>query len=124
MTPGRPIVRFEALVIHPNDQEVLIDGVPVELTRGEFHLLCLLASHAGRAFTRREIIDAVMGEDYPATDRTVDVQVNGLRKKLREYGNWIETVRGTGYRFQPETPTGQTGRSPSEILEFPPKPNL
>ncbi len=118
MTTDRPIVCLEGLVVHPDDRVVLIDGGPVGLTRTEFRLLRFLARHAGRAFTRREIIDGVRGEDYPASDRTIDVQVNGLRKKLRQYGNWIETVRGTGYRFQPETPTGQTGPSPSAIPDL------
>ena len=110
-----PSVCFEGMAIDPNGQEILIDGTPVEATRTEFSLLYFLVCHVGRTFTRREIIDAVRGESYPATDRTVDVHVNGLRKKLGKYGGWIETVRCTGYRFQLELSVEQTRPSASEI---------
>ena len=101
--------------MEPDGWEVSIDGTPAEVTRTEFSLLYFLARHVGRTFTRREIIDAVQGENYPATDRTVDVQVNALRKKLGKYKGWIETVRGTGYRFRLELSAGQTKPSVSEI---------
>ncbi len=93
-------MHLEGLVIHPDERIVSVDGNSIPLTKTEHRLLQLLADNADRAFTRREIIDAVQGEDYPATDRSVDVQVNGLRKKLGKHGDRIETVRGTGYRFQ------------------------
>ena len=54
----------------------------------------------GVVFTRNQIVDGVHGDDYPVTDRSVDVQVVGLRKKLGPYGVYIETVRGVGYRFK------------------------
>ena len=113
MNTDYPSLCFEELAIHPNAQEASIDGASAGLTRTEFSLLHLLVRHVGRTFTRREIIDAVRGENYPATDRTVDVHVNGLRKKLREYGDWIETVRGTGYKFQPGLSAGQPAVAPS-----------
>ncbi|NIQ94473.1 MAG: winged helix-turn-helix domain-containing protein, partial [Desulfuromonadales bacterium] len=53
-------------------------------------------------FTRGQIVDAVRGEDYAVTERSVDVQIVGLRKKLKDYGKYIETVRGVGYRFRDE----------------------
>jgi two-component system phosphate regulon response regulator PhoB len=59
-----------------------------------------LARKPGWAFTRAQIVDAVKGEDYPVTERSVDVQVVGLRKKLGPLGGYIETVRGVGYRFR------------------------
>jgi two-component system phosphate regulon response regulator PhoB len=54
----------------------------------------------GLVFTRDQIVEGVHGDDYPVTDRSVDVQVVGLRKKLLDYGAYIETVRGVGYRFK------------------------
>lgn len=104
----------EGLVIDPDERKVLVDGVSVRLTITEHRLLCHLADNAGRTFTRREIIGAVKGEDYPATDRTVDVQVNGLRKKLGKHGDWIEAVRGMGYRFRRYAPAVPTKPAESE----------
>jgi two-component system phosphate regulon response regulator PhoB len=94
------VVQVRSLVIHPGRHEVTIGGKPLELTFTEFRLLHFLARRPGWAFTRAQIVDAVKGEDYPVTDRSVDVQVAGLRKKLGEWGNYIETVRGVGYRFK------------------------
>ena len=80
--------------------EVAVDGNPIELTATEFHILNFLIRHPGWVFTRSQIIDGVKGTDYPVTDRSVDVQIVGLRKKLGEAGNFIETVRGIGYRLK------------------------
>ena len=88
------------LSIHPGRHEVTLAGTPVELTYTEFALLQFLAKRPGWAFTRTQIVDAVKGEDYPVTERSVDVQVAGLRKKLGAFGSYIETVRGVGYRFR------------------------
>jgi two-component system, OmpR family, alkaline phosphatase synthesis response regulator PhoP len=88
------------LTIDPGRHEVLIDNKPVQLTFTEFRLLHFLASKPGWAFTRSQIVDAVKGEDYPVTERSVDVQVTGLRRKLGDLGSYIETVRGVGYRFK------------------------
>lgn len=93
-------ITIRELVIHPGRHEVLIDGKPIDLTFTEFRLLHFLARKPGWAFTRTQIVDAVRGEDYPVTERSVDVQVVGLRKKLGEMGSSIETVRGVGYRFK------------------------
>ncbi len=93
-------IRIHSLVIHPGRHEVLIAGKPVELTFTEFRLLHFLARKPGWAFSRSQIVDAVKGEDYPVTERSVDVQVVGLRKKLGSLGSYIETVRGVGYRFK------------------------
>jgi len=93
-------VTVHDLVIHPGWHEVLLAGKPVDLTFTEFRLLHFLARKPGWAFTRGQIVDAVKGEDYPVTERSVDVQVAGLRKKLGSYGDYIETVRGIGYRFK------------------------
>ena len=88
------------LEIDPGRRAVLGGGRPVDLTYTEFQLLTMLARRPGWVFTRTQIVDAVRGSDYPVTDRSVDVQVVGLRKKLGTYGNYIETVRGVGYRFK------------------------
>ncbi len=79
---------------------VKLGGTDVELTATEFDLLLFLARHRGWVFTRDQIIDEVKGTDYPVTDRSVDVQVVGLRRKLGAAGAMIETVRGVGYRMK------------------------
>ncbi len=88
------------IVINPQRHEVLVRGKPVTLTYVEFRLLHYLARRPGWVFTRQQIIDNVRGDNYPVTDRSVDVQVVGLRKKLGPCGYLIETVRGVGYRFK------------------------
>ncbi|MBS0209986.1 MAG: response regulator [Planctomycetes bacterium] len=93
-------IRAHELVIDPGRHEVTLQGEPLQLTYTEFRLLHFLALKPGWAYTRSQIVDAVRGEDYPVTERAVDVQVTGLRKKLGEYGQYIETVRGVGYRFK------------------------
>lgn len=93
------ILQVHNLVIHPGRHEVLVDSQPVELTFTEFRILHCLARRPGWVFTRYQIVDAVRGEGYPVTDRSVDVQIVGLRKKLGSAGKHIETVRGVGYRF-------------------------
>lgn len=93
-------VTIHELVIHPGCHEVKLSGAPLELTYTEFRLLHFLSRKPGWAFTRSQIVDAVKGEDYPVTERSVDVQIAGLRKKLGECGSYIETVRGIGYRFK------------------------
>ncbi|HEY5653397.1 MAG TPA: response regulator [Pontiella sp.] len=82
--------------------KVAVDDNDISLTFTEFKVLQLLANQPGRVFTRYQIVDAVHGADYPVTDRSVDVQIVGLRKKLGEAGPFIETVRGIGYRFKEE----------------------
>ena len=94
------MLRIHDIVIHPGRHEVLINGKPVQLTLTEFGILEYLARRPGWVFTRTQIVDAVKGEDYYVTDRSVDVQIVGLRKKLGTAGTYIETVRGVGYRFK------------------------
>ncbi len=97
---GAAVIRVHDLVIHPGRHEVLLQGQPVDLTITEFRLLQLLAQRPGWVFTRSQIVSRVHGDDYPVTDRSVDVQIVGLRKKLGPAGRYIETVRGVGYRFK------------------------
>ena len=94
------VIRIHDLIIDPRRHEVLVNGEPVVLTFTEFGILNYMARRPGWVFTRFQIVDAVKGEDYPVTDRSVDVQIVGLRKKLGPAGNYIETVRGVGYRFK------------------------
>ncbi|MEN6407409.1 MAG: winged helix-turn-helix domain-containing protein [Thermoguttaceae bacterium] len=79
--------------------EALVDGRPLHLTKRQFQLLHFLASHPGEVFSRKQLIEAVQGPDYPATDRSIDSQLVGLRRKLGSLAGSIEAVRGVGYRF-------------------------
>jgi len=94
------VVTIHNLVIHPGRREVRVDGSEVHLTFTEFGILYHLVKRPGWVFTRSQIVDAVRGTDYFVTDRSVDVQIAGLRKKLGRSGRFIETVRGVGYRFK------------------------
>ncbi len=93
------IITIGDMVIHQGRHEVRVNTEVINLTLTEFRILQLLAQKPGWVFTRYQIVDAVRGEDYPVTDRSVDVQIVGLRRKLGSYGKCIETVRGVGYRF-------------------------
>jgi two-component system alkaline phosphatase synthesis response regulator PhoP len=94
------VLEIHQMVIHPGRHEVLVQGRPVDLTATEFRLLAFLARRPGWVFTRSQIVQGVQGEDYAVTERAVDVQIVGLRKKLGAAGQYIETVRGVGYRLK------------------------
>ena len=94
------IARYGDLVVDPVKHEVTIAGAPVELTMTEFKLLQFLIVNRGRAYTRNELLNAVLGKDSMVVDRNVDVHVATLRKKLGAYGNHILTIRGLGYKFR------------------------
>ena len=95
-------IRIHSIEIDVPRYKVLVEGKEISLTSTEFKVLCLMTTQPGRVFTRYQIVDEVHGEDYPVTDRSVDVQIVGLRKKLGSAGIYIETVRGIGYRFKEE----------------------
>ncbi len=95
-------IMIHDLVIDVARHETLVEGEPVNLSATEFSILRFLAENPGWVFSRNQIIDSVKGEDYPVTARSVDVQILGIRKKLGEAGNIIETVRGIGYRMKGE----------------------
>ncbi|MDO5554756.1 MAG: response regulator transcription factor [Planctomycetia bacterium] len=78
---------------------VELDNATLNLTFGEFEMLKLLASHPNRVFTRNQLVCETRGDDYPVTDRAIDVQILGLRRKLKTHAGMIETIRGIGYRF-------------------------
>ncbi len=102
-TRDTDVIRIFNIVIHPGRHTVTVDDKPVQLTYSEFKLLQFLARHPGWVYSRYQIVDALRGSDYPVTERAIDVQVVGLRKKLGAAGKYIETVRAVGYRFrQPE----------------------
>ena len=94
------VLQYDTLSIDTRKHLVTIAGEPIGLTHTEFQLLHYLCGKPGWVFTRSQIVDALKGTDYPVTDRSVDVQVVGLRKKLAGFGSRIETVRGVGYRFK------------------------
>ncbi len=96
-------LHISGLSLKLGQREVKVDGKIVEnLTFTEFQILFLLCSHPGWVFTRYQIIEKIRGDNYPVTDRSVDYQIVGLRKKLGTAGNLIKTVRGVGYRFMPD----------------------
>lgn len=97
---AQKVARFGDLVIDSVKHEVSIDGEVVKLTVTEFKLLRHLVAHKGRAFTRNELLNAVIGQDAFVIDRNVDVHVATLRKKLGSYGQHILTIRGLGYKFR------------------------
>ena len=94
------VIQVEGMQIHPGRHEVRMGENVVDLTPSEFRILHYLARRPGWVYSRDQIIDAIRGYGYVVTDRAIDVQVVGLRKKLGDYGKFIETVRGIGYRFR------------------------
>lgn len=94
------VIHVGDITIHPGRHETLVKGKPAELTLTEFRILQFLARRPGWVFTRGQIVEAVRKEDYSVTDRAVDFQIVGLRKKLGPCAKYIETVRGVGYRFK------------------------
>jgi phosphate regulon transcriptional regulator PhoB len=96
------LLRRGDLVIDLERREVTCGDRAIELTATEFRLLHFLTSHPGRVYSRGELIDNVLGRDVEVLDRTVDVHILALRKKLGKHGALVETVRGFGYRFQQE----------------------
>ena len=92
-------IEIRELSIHTSRREVKVEGAVIELTFTEFQILHLLTSNPGWVYTRNQIIDTVRGDNYPVTDRSVDFQIVGLRKKLKSAGKYIKTVRGVGYKF-------------------------
>lgn len=95
-------INVHDLTIDPSRHEVWAKDTRVDLTRTEFNILRTLARRPGLVLSRGQIVDSVHGDDYPVTDRAIDVQIVSLRKKLGPCGKYIETVRGVGYRFKDE----------------------
>lgn len=98
-TTGKQL-QIDGLFIDAARHLASLDGEELVLTATEFSILHYLAKNRGFVFTRKQVIVAVHGENYPVTGRSIDVQITSLRKKLGRYGDSIETVRGVGYRFK------------------------
>jgi len=97
--PERDVLAIHGLEMDRWRHRSTLDGRELALTVTEFRLLWALARQPGRAFTRHELMDASMGENAVAQDRTIDVHIKSVRQKLGQRANLIETVRGVGYRF-------------------------
>lgn len=98
MSDGR---RIDGLLLDERGRSARLGDEVLSLTRLEFRILALLAGHPGRVFTRQQIIDATQGDERLVTERTVDVQLVGLRRKLGAWAAHVETIRGIGYRVKP-----------------------
>lgn len=96
----KPIIERGDLKIHTGRHEVTIKGKQIDLTHLEFRILLTLAKKPGWVMTRYQIVDATRGEGVSVTDRSIDVHIVSLRKKLGEENEYIETVRGVGYKFR------------------------
>ena len=100
-TPGeKTVLQSGKLKLDVERHNCFYGETPLDLFATEFSILAHLMSHPDIVFSREKLITAVRGPDYPVTNRSVDVQILGLRKKLGEAGDMIETIRGVGYRFK------------------------
>ncbi len=93
-------IESQGVTIDRHAHRALMNGEEMPLTPTEFRLLETLLKQAGRAFTRYELMDSAIGEDAVVLERTIDVHVKSLRKKMGDASDLIETVRGVGYRFR------------------------
>ena len=95
-----PLLKLKGLTLDENQHTVTIDDQRVVLTYKEYELLRLFLSHPGMAFSREQLLQTVWNTDYAVETRTVDMHIRTLRQKLGEYGRYIETIRGVGYRLE------------------------
>ena len=98
--PQAKLLRYEGLKVDTCSKTVSVDGTDIDLTRTEYDLLALLLSRRGQVFTRQELLDRVWPDDVIVTERTVDVNITRLRKKLGNYASYILTRQGFGYFFK------------------------
>ena len=99
---NKTILRNGKLSLDTEKHAVFLGDEPLDLFATEFAILAAFMSNPDIVFTRQKLITAIRGPDYPVTDRSIDVQILGLRKKLKDCGEMIKTVRGVGYRFKPQ----------------------
>ena len=99
-TGAAKMIESQGISIDPGRYRVTVGDRPVHLTRTEFRLLESMARKPGRVFSRAELIDSALGEDTLVLERTIDVHIRSLRKKLESHAELIQTVRGVGYRFR------------------------
>jgi len=98
---AQKIVQYKELKIHTDEYRVELKNKVLDLTYSEFEILLSMAKHAGRVYTRSELISMLRGDDgFNITERAIDVQIVSLRKKLGDFGDNIETVRGVGYKLK------------------------
>ncbi len=100
---GEDKLTFGKLLIEVSKCRVLVNKEEITLTSTEFKILLLLAQKPGHVFTRDQFISNIQGDNVFVTGRTIDTHIAGLRKKLGEEANVIETIRGIGYRFKDES---------------------
>ena len=94
------IMRFNELTINSTTHEIKINNELIHTNTTEFNLLNKIANKPSWVFSRIQLIDAIRGDGYIVTDRIIDVIIVSLRKKLKDYGSYIQTIRGIGYRFK------------------------
>ena len=95
-----PLLKLKGLTLDENQHTVTIDDQRVVLTYKEYELLRLFLSHPGMAVSREQLLQTVWNTEYAVETRTVDMHIRTLRQKLGEYGRYIETIRGVGYRLE------------------------
>ncbi|MFG0261378.1 MAG: response regulator [Novipirellula sp. JB048] len=105
-----PLIASQGVTIDPIRYRVTVDEAVVHLTRSEFRLLECLLRQPGRVFSRAELIDVALGEDTLVLERTIDVHIRSLRKKMGTHAERVQTVRGVGYKF----------RDPADLAESSP----
>ncbi len=119
-TAAGGVVIIESIEIDSTNHTVLRDGKELTLTPTEFRLLWTLGRQPGRTFSRHELLDCCRGEDANSMERTIDVHVRALRKKLDDLADIVETVRGIGYRCRPKsTSAARTPGAEAESVEDP-----
>ena len=94
-------IAYDGLSINTDTYVVKIDGNELTLPRKEFELLAFFMNQPDTVFSRKSLLSSIWEDDVYVVDRTIDVHINRIRSKLMEYKNWIETVKGVGYRFRP-----------------------
>ena len=95
-------IAYNGLSINTDTYVVKIDGNELTLPRKEFELLAFFMNQPNTVFSRKSLLSSIWEDDVYVVDRTIDVHINRIRSKLMDYKNWIETVKGVGYRFRPK----------------------
>jgi len=100
ITTSESLIEYGDLKLNLDKYEAKLDEQKLDLTTTEFNLLSILASHPGWVYSRNKLLDMLWGEDKIVLDRTIDVHIQKLRKKLGKIGKLIKTVRSVGYKFE------------------------
>ena len=96
------VITIDNMIVDENAHIVTIDGNRIDLANKEYELLLYLLKNRGNVLSRQQLLTKIWGEYYDSEDRTLDTHIKLLRKDLGEYGKYIATVRGVGYRFEKE----------------------